>query len=153
MSTQPSSCPESKLLVWTSPQVVRGLFARLGPALSVAESHGLDTGRLRLVLDEVVSNAYRHGYRMRNGEPIQVRMQIVGDVCHLEVRDAAPQFDCVAHSWERPDPDPTLGKAGGMGLVILRQLCDTFAYDTPVEGGNRLRLTLRLTSLVAGSVR
>jgi anti-sigma regulatory factor (Ser/Thr protein kinase) len=153
MSTQPTTHPESQLVVWTSPQVVRGLFARLGPELSSAERDGLDTGRLRLVLDEVVSNSYRHGYRLRNGEPIRVCLQIVGDVCHLEVRDAAPQFDCVAHSWERPEPDPMLGKAGGMGLVLLRQLCDTFTYDAPAEGGNRLRMTLRLSSLVAGPAR
>jgi anti-sigma regulatory factor (Ser/Thr protein kinase) len=147
MSTPPSPCDQGEQLVWTSPQVVRGLFARLAPELAQAERAGLDTGRLRLVLDEVVSNSYRHGYRRRNGEPIRVRLQIVGEFCHLEVRDEAPPFDSVAHSWERPDPDPTQGKSGGMGLVILRQLCDSFTHDTPAAGGNRLCITLRLTSM------
>ena len=133
-----------EVVVRTSPQLLRDLFAKLEPALAPARETGFDIGRVHLALDELLSNVFRHGYGGREGEPIGVRLRLRGEFCHLALRDLAPTFDSARHAETRTAPPPDSGQTGGMGLFIVQKMCDSFTHQVPHEGGNALYLVLRL---------
>jgi anti-sigma regulatory factor (Ser/Thr protein kinase) len=130
----------------TSPQLVPEVIDKVRPELEEAESRGFEISRVLMMLDEVVSNIYRHGYRMQNGKPVGVRLRVEGDLVQIAVRDRAPTFNSVGHAEKRALPDPRLGKPGGMGLIILQKLCEKFVHQTPSDGGNALYMSVRLRS-------
>jgi len=74
--------------------------------------------RLRLVLEEAILNAWKHGNREK---PIHVRWRFGNDFT-LEVLDQGEGFNF----WQLPDP--TIGdnrvKPSGRGLFIIRQFAD-----------------------------
>lgn len=133
-----------ELLFETSTHLVPEVLEKVGPQLQEAEQQGFDTTRVMLMLDEVVSNVYRHGYRNQNGQPIGVRIRIEGDLVQIAIRDRAPTFDSARHADTRALPDPRLGKPGGMGLIILQKLCEKFMHQIPSDGGNALYISVRL---------
>jgi len=133
-----------ELMFETSPQLVPQVLELVAPQLREAEEQGFDTTRVMLMLDEVVSNIYRHGYRNQNGQPLGVRIRIEGDLVQIAVRDRAPTFNSAQHAETRALPDPRLGKPGGMGLIILQKLCEKFMHQVPSDGGNALYMSVRL---------
>ena len=133
-----------EVIVLTSPQMLQDLFAKLKPVLSPAERAGYDTSRVYLLLDELLSNVYRHGYQERDGEPIGVRLRVQDSFCHLAVRDLAPTFDSARHAETRTAPRPESGQTGGMGLVIVQSMCESFVHQVPREGGNAVYLVMKL---------
>jgi anti-sigma regulatory factor (Ser/Thr protein kinase) len=133
-----------EVVVLTSPQMLQDLFGKLKPVLSPAERNGYDTSRVYLLLDELLSNVYRHGYKERDGEPIGVRLRVQEHFCYLAVRDLAPTFDSAQHAATRSAPHPESGQTGGMGLVIVASMCDSFVHQVPREGGNAVYLVMKL---------
>ena len=87
-----------EIIVRTSPRMLEDMFAQLRPVLMPAQSTGYDTSRVYLLLDELLSNVYRHGYGESLGEPIGVRVRFQDGAVHLAVRDIAPTFDVAASS-------------------------------------------------------
>jgi anti-sigma regulatory factor (Ser/Thr protein kinase) len=130
----------------TSPELVPEVIDTVRAELKEAEDQGYEISRVLMMLDEVVSNIYRHGYRKQNGKPIGVRLRVEGDLVQIAVRDRAPTFNSVGHAESRALPDPRLGKPGGMGLIILQKLCERFEHQTPSDGGNALYMAVRLRS-------
>jgi anti-sigma regulatory factor (Ser/Thr protein kinase) len=133
-----------EILLETAADVVPQVLAQVRPQLAEAEQRGLEISRVMLMLDEMVSNIYRHGYHKRAGQPIGIRIRFEGDLCQIAVRDLAPTFDCVEYAKTRALPDPRLGKPGGMGLIIMQELCESFVHQVPSNGGNALYMTIRL---------
>jgi anti-sigma regulatory factor (Ser/Thr protein kinase) len=139
-----------ELIVSTSPRMLQDLFAGLKPVFAPAEKEGYDTSRVYLLLDELLSNAYRHGYKERDGEPIGVRLRVQEQYCYLAVRDLAPSFDSASHAETRSAPHPESGQTGGMGLVIVHSMCESFVHHVPNEGGNVVYLVMKLPRRTAG---
>jgi anti-sigma regulatory factor (Ser/Thr protein kinase) len=133
-----------EVIVSTSPHMLQDLFARLKPVLAPAEEAGYDTSRVYLLLDELLSNVYRHGYAEAQGQPIGVRLRLQDRYCHLAVRDLAPTFDSARHAETRSAPHPESGQTGGMGLVIVQSMCESFTHRVPLEGGNAVYLVMKL---------
>ena len=133
-----------EILVRTSPRMLEDTFAQLRSVLAPANSLGYDTSRVYLLLDELLSNVYRHGYREAQGEPIGVRVRVQDGAVHLAVRDIAPTFDVAAHAATRQAPPPESGQRGGMGLFILYSMCESFVHSAPRDGGNLVFLTMKL---------
>ena len=133
-----------EVIVLTSPQMLQDLFAKLKPVLAPAERAGYDTSRVYLLLDELLSNVHRHGYQERDGEPIGVRLRVQDAFCYLAVRDLAPTFDSARHAETRSAPHPESGQTGGMGLVIVQSMCESFVHQVPREGGNGVYLVMKL---------
>ena len=131
-------------IVLTGAGMLQELFEKLRPALAPALRAGFDTSRVYLLLDELLSNIYRHGYAGQDGEPIGVRLRVHGEFCYVAVRDLAPTFDSARHAETRTAPPPESGQTGGMGLVIVQNMCESFAHQVPREGGNALYLVMRL---------
>jgi anti-sigma regulatory factor (Ser/Thr protein kinase) len=89
-----------------------------------------------LAVDEMTSNALRHG-----GRPVDLRLWVGPDRLVCTIRDRGAGWD---------DPFAGYGPAhgddlsrGGMGLWLARQLCDHVDIRTGT-GGASVRLTLRL---------
>lgn len=94
-----------------------------------------------LAVDEMVSNAVRHGR-----PPVSLRLWTAPDRIVCTISDGGPGWD---------DPFAGYGPAhgddlsrGGMGLWLARQLCDhvdiTGGHGHPEEAGVSVRLTVRL---------
>lgn len=131
-------------IVHTSASMLQDLFARLKPHLAPAEAAGYDTSRVYLLLDELLSNIHRHGYGERDGEVIGVRLRLQGEFVYLALRDRAQTFDSALAAATRQAPGPESGQTGGMGLVIVQSMCESFTHQVPREGGNALYLVMRL---------
>jgi len=133
-----------EVIVHTSPHFLQEFFERLKPLLLPARRAGFDVGRVYLILDEMLSNVYRHGYKSAAGQPIGVVLDIQGSRCHIRIRDLAPLFDSPLHARHRALPAPESGSPGGRGLVIVHRMCDVFTHGGGEEGGNELELVLRM---------
>jgi serine/threonine-protein kinase RsbW len=83
--------------------------------------------RLRVALDEVLSNIARHGDA--GGTSIDVTFRRDGEVLEVTVADAGSAFDPLA----QPSPDltsPLESRApGGLGIALLRSLIDEVMYQ------------------------
>jgi anti-sigma regulatory factor (Ser/Thr protein kinase) len=133
-----------EIVIATSTQMLQDFFARVRPLLAPAERDGFDTSRVYLLLDEILSNVHRHGYAGTNGQPIGVRLRLQDGYVHLAVRDHAPTFDCAAHAATRTAPPPESAQPGGMGLFLVRNMCDSFVHRVPLEGGNAVYAVMKL---------
>lgn len=109
------------------------------------ERHGLadsDANALCVVLDEVLSNAIRHGLRGEAGHEISITLDLAGSEIVMEIEDDGAAFDPT----EAPAPElaGTLAqrKPGGVGIVFVRQLTHAMEYRR-VQGRNRLTLRRR----------
>jgi anti-sigma regulatory factor (Ser/Thr protein kinase) len=92
---------------------------------------------LLLAVDEMVSNAVRHGR-----PPVGLRLWTAPDRIVCTIADGGPGWD---------DPFAGYGPAhgddlsrGGMGLWLARQLCDHVDIGSGVGAGVEVRLTVRL---------
>ena len=131
--------------------------AGLVEATHAFEAFGVDRGlavevrrRMLLVLDEVLSNVLRHGYRGQApaGERIQLRFESSADRLVVEVSDTAPAFNPL----DAPSPDTTLSLdarvPGGLGIALVRAMLSRVDY---ARHGHRNVLTLTLDVRPAAS--
>lgn len=105
---------------------------------------------LELALVEASTNVVRHAYAGRAGGPIELGMVREGEKYLLSVTDHGRSFDpALVPPPPEPDPDnPNTWPEGGLGLPIIRAICDTLHYVTH-DGANTLTLTLRVAEDVA----
>jgi anti-sigma regulatory factor (Ser/Thr protein kinase) len=92
---------------------------------------------VHLCLEEVVSNAIRHGYRNQDGHLVTiVCTEPHPGHCVFTVEDDATPFNPLAPpALPAIGPDP--GQLGGQGIRLLRGFADTLEYEAK-PGGNRL---------------
>jgi anti-sigma regulatory factor (Ser/Thr protein kinase) len=108
--------------------VVRQQISRLGPGL---ERRTVED--LRLLVNELVTNSLRYA-RFVDGDQIEVRVQLEGDVIRVEVRDPGPGFHpgLPAEAPSRPDK---------WGLYLVDRLAESWGVDT--DRGCRVWFVLR----------
>jgi serine/threonine-protein kinase RsbW len=99
---------------------------------------------LNLVLEEVVSNIIRHGYRGREDGEVSLAIRISPEAIAVTVEDQGMPFNPLG----LPDPDLTVPleerEVGGLGVYLVRKLTDELDYRS--EGGrNILRMVMRIT--------
>ena len=98
--------------------------------------------RFQVVLDEILSNIVRHGYRGREGS-VNLTFVRDRDTVTVDVVDQAPPFD----PSQAPAPDTMSPlesrKPGGLGVRFAESLLDGLSYERR-GGENHLRLTWRL---------
>ncbi|MGD8586292.1 MAG: ATP-binding protein [Chloroflexota bacterium] len=118
-------------------EYVRGAAASGGLA-------GVDLEELIVAVNEATSNIIRHGFR---GRPANIKVVVACDPEAVEVilRDEGPAFD--PDSAPRPDTSLSLAERpfGGMGVQLMRELCDELHYRREPAGGNELRLMKKLS--------
>jgi serine/threonine-protein kinase RsbW len=110
-----------------------------------------ETVRIRLALQEAVTNVLRHAYAGGEPGPITLELACEGDELVARLRDRGARFDPV----ERRDaaassPRPDLGRPaeipeGGYGMAIIRNVMTAVEYSYDAGRGNELVLRKSLT--------
>jgi PAS domain S-box-containing protein len=92
------------------------------------KDHGVENPdeRLRLVLEETLLNAWRHGNRAQPGRSITLRRRY-GNDAQLEVSDEGMGFN--AQTIYDPTAFENLVKPSGRGLFIIRMLADEVQWN------------------------
>jgi anti-sigma regulatory factor (Ser/Thr protein kinase) len=94
-----------------------------------------------LLVSELVTNSVRHS-GVPHGEPVIVRVHLLGDHCRLEVEDAG--FGGVI----APQPQH-LADGGGMGLNLVETLSERWGVVRGAEGPTRVWVQLpRMAGMV-----
>jgi anti-sigma regulatory factor (Ser/Thr protein kinase) len=95
-----------------------------------------------LIVDEVVSNIIRHGFKDGGEHRIQISVWTEGDDMAMAVRDEGVAFDPLL----MPAPDLTRPmderKPGGLGIFMVKQLTQEILYRRE-DGRNVLLLKKR----------
>lgn len=107
----------------------------------VTEHH---THFARLVIDEVVSNCVKYGYRDTVEHFIDIELGHDGENILVTIIDDGHPFNPLEH----PEPDTSLPieerPIGGLGIHLLRKIADHIEYDR-TDGRNRLTLLKSIT--------
>lgn len=96
----------------------------LGPWLVDLLGPGDLCERAELALQEVAVNSIKHAYKGRPGT-IEVHAEDHADVVRCRVID----FGSRAAELPSSAPDPAELPVGGFGLMIVKQLTDSFGYE------------------------
>jgi anti-sigma regulatory factor (Ser/Thr protein kinase) len=109
--------------------------------------HGDDEARICLVLEELLTNLLKYGYRDRPQPGFaEIQLELQGTALAIEFVDDGGPFDPFAQPPADLDQPLELRPAGGLGLNILRALTESASYRRS-SGRNVLHLT-RHVSLV-----
>jgi anti-sigma regulatory factor (Ser/Thr protein kinase) len=120
------------------------------PALAArVEAYGVESGltekeifQFNLVLEELITNIVKYGYRDSAEHVIDVELWLDGGWIRAEVTDDA----CPFHPAEacRPDLGAPLQQrpVGGLGMHLVQELMDEVTYESE-NSRNRLRLGKR----------
>jgi anti-sigma regulatory factor (Ser/Thr protein kinase) len=92
----------------------------------------------QLVVEELVSNVVRHGYRGDARQHVDVSLRMDEDRLELEIVDRAPAYDPLTKS-PLPDTTSTLERRalGGLGVHLAKRYTDELRYERK-DGQNRL---------------
>ncbi len=108
----------------------------LSATLEAAGFDSADT-RVRLIIEEGILNAWKHGNRKDPGKGIQVRWR-TGIDCILEIEDEGPGFDF--HRLDDPRNADNLLKLCGRGIFIIRNYAGGIDWE---KGGRLVRITIQ----------
>lgn len=98
---------------------------------------------LQLAVDEICTNAIRHGYGGQGG-PIEVTVESVEEGVQVMVRDWGVAFD--PQAVPVPDVSAPLEERplGGLGLFLVRQMMDDVRFEFRGAEGNTVTMVKRL---------
>jgi anti-sigma regulatory factor (Ser/Thr protein kinase) len=137
---------------WTIPADLERVGALVLEAADVLARNGVGAEPLykaQLLLEEILTNVVRHGFRGDRSRLVQVAASLDRTGISLVVEDDAAPFDPVR---DAPPPDLTSPlperREGGLGLHLVKEVADEFAYER--RGNvNRVRMRVRLAPAVA----
>jgi len=88
---------------------------------------------LNLALDELFTNAYRHGGCEGMQQAVKIRLEAASDGVRVEFRDRGQAFDPATA------PAPDLSRIGGLGIHLVRKIMSDFEYQRAGEW-NRIKM-------------
>jgi len=89
---------------------------------------------LNLALEELFTNAIRHGGCEGMEQAVKIRLESTGDGVHVEFCDRGLPFDPNIAS------PPDLSRIGGLGVHLVRNIMQDFQYQ---RAGEWNRITMR----------
>ena len=102
-----------------------------------------DLTRVNLVLDEIVSNAIKHGHPNGGDGEVAVSLALDGGLLAIDITDDGIAFNPL----EAPVPNLDLPlderPIGGLGVHIVKAVSETISYRRE-DGRNHLSLTMRV---------
>jgi anti-sigma regulatory factor (Ser/Thr protein kinase) len=99
---------------------------------------------LNLVLEELFTNAVRHGGCEGEAEAVRVEMEARADGVSIEFSDHGVAFDPTAAATPDLDVPLEMRQIGGLGIHLVRQIVRDLRYER-VDGWNRLTMRRPLT--------
>ena len=136
------------MVVHPPPELAEALsvLAEAVERFAAAESlSGVVSGKLKLVLDELVTNSISYGLQDVAEPHLELRLAGVGgrDVLEAVLEDNGPAFDPFS---DAPVPDTTLAlderPIGGLGVMLVRELTESAGYER-IGGMNRITLRIK----------
>jgi len=130
----------------TKPATAGNLALFLGFVEFVADRHGLEpeaAQRLKLVVEEAVTNVVHHGYAGREPGDLTLTADLEGDTVVVTLEDRGAAFDPADAPQADLDSDWRERSVGGLGWHLIRELTDAVAYapgDAAADLPNRLTL-------------
>lgn len=98
--------------------------------------------RLRIVIEELVTNTIKYGYGRECAQPVRLRL-FLGEWTELIYEDAAPAFDPLAwHVCWKAEVPAQDGRVGRQGIPLILGLASEVRYQA-LSQGNRLILSLK----------
>lgn len=101
--------------------------------------------QLNLVLEELVTNSIKYGYRDGRGGVIEIGIEKTADALQIQIRDDGDAFD----PFSAPEPDVSLEieerAIGGLGIHLIRHFMDSYDYQYQ-DGHNQIRLLKQLSA-------
>ena len=112
--------------------VVESLESALDPVIEALEAFGADHKtcyKVRLALDEILTNVVSYAYDDDNGE-IEIRYEISEETrtVTISIIDEGKPFNPLEMKDPDLDADPSERKIGGLGIFIVRQTMDDVSY-------------------------
>ncbi len=99
-----------------------------------------ERNKVVLAVDEAVANVIEHGYNADANGAIEVSLDVQTGLLRVVVRDWGQAFD----PSQVADPDleehVRMGKKGGLGIYLIRQIMDEVFYAATPDKGNELVL-------------
>lgn len=139
---------QGRMVVHLPPELsaALGVLAEAMEEFAAAESlSGGVSGKLNLVLDELITNSINYGLQ-DVAEP-RLELRLAGaegrDVLEAVLEDNGPAFDPFS---EAPVPDTTLElderPIGGLGVMFVKQFTESAGYER-IDGLNRITLRIK----------
>ena len=96
---------------------------------------------MKLVLDEIVSNIVKYAYTTSKAGSIDLELRYCDHKFSAVVEDSGKPFNPLLFSTRKSTDPLQHRKPGGLGLLFVKNLVDSAAYDRQ-DGRNRLTLTI-----------
>jgi anti-sigma regulatory factor (Ser/Thr protein kinase) len=124
----------------SEPDKLAAMRAWLGLRLAPLGLSAAETTALIVAVGELATNAIKHGYRGRAGEPIRVTCMVEDARVVLEVEDFGCGFDAAAYR----GPDVDAMPERGLGIYLARRAVDSLTSEPARASGTRWTLVKRL---------
>ncbi len=98
-----------------------------------------DEFAIRLVLEEALTNAMKHGNNLDVDKKVFVKSTLHKNVLTIEIEDEGDGF--CPNSLPDPTADENLGRPSGRGVLLMRSFMNEVEYN---EKGNRLTMSKEL---------
>lgn len=114
-------------------------------ALTFCERNGIPREvalRVRLILEELLTNSIRHGYREECDSGIRIELDVVDGCPAIVYEDTAPPYDPLKQVAKTTREAPSVdAPPGGLGIVLIGKLARRASYAYEDER-NRLSLVV-----------
>ena len=137
-----SGSVEHRLKLGNDAQTLSILTAAIDTFARTAGLSAASQGDLELVLEELVTNAFTHGYGPGRQGCVHIALRQFGAAVDVTICDRAPAFDPLARPAAGSPATIKDAPIGGVGVVLVRRLTSDGRYRR-VAGRNLLVLRLR----------
>jgi anti-sigma regulatory factor (Ser/Thr protein kinase) len=127
-------------------------IGEIAAALPHLEAFGAQVGlgarlqnRVEVVVEEVVSNAVRHGFSPGSAQRVRISARAEADRLVLVFEDDGQPFDPLAVRAPASLTDLASAPEGGLGIALLRRLAERVAYESPRSADGDFRPVNQLT--------
>ncbi len=117
------------------PEDLAPVYDELLSAAASLNYPNASTFALRLVLEEAVSNAFRHGNRHHPDGHVDLEWEVGPDQVRIEVEDQGVGFD--PESLPDPTDEDRLELPSGRGVLLINAYMSEVRYN---EAGNRVTM-------------
>lgn len=132
------------LLAVTFPATVPDAVTVFAQVERYCQEHGVEEQlghRLRVVLEEVISNIVLHGYSPQSKGVIELTVHSVGHGIFVTVVDDGKAFDLLSHQTVDVSDLISSSVIGSLGINLIKSLCDEICYERRSE---RNRISFRM---------
>ncbi len=112
-------------------------------AISIGGFPETYTNRILIAVDEAVTNIIEHGYEEPDEGSIEIVCEVEPDTFTISIIDQGESFDPRSMTDVDIQRHVAAGKAGGLGIFLIRKIMDVVDYHHETGQHNRLTMVKR----------